>query len=347
MPRVDGTKPVEPAAGQDLSAVKVVHVNDCAFYAERILAKASEQELPWSFYPRAVADYPLTGVKGRARYAAQGGAWLLGLARQAVSSDLFHIHSGGVTQHSRFVPKKYVLTLHGTDIRTLQYDERWRETILRGVRNAAAVMYTTPDLREHILPHRPDAEYLPVSIDLSKLPAPVPRPQGRPRVFFVSRWDDSKNAAGQLETARQLVQASGGTFDVYGLDWGPMAADAEKAGVHLVPRMSHRDYLDFVNASTAAVGQAAGILAASELEAMALGVPLYISLTPGFYPEGIPVGHEDVDSPAAMAKLIAADLADEETLRRRGAEGRKWIAEHHDPAAAVKRLREIYAAVSQ
>ncbi|WP_159618091.1 glycosyltransferase family 4 protein [Arthrobacter zhaoguopingii] len=347
MPPADGTDPTARPAGTTASDLKVVHVNDCAFYAQRILAKASEQELPWSFYPRAVAGYPLTGLNGRARYALDGAAWLGGLARRAVSSDLLHIHSGGVTQHTRFIPKTYVLTLHGTDIRTLQYDERWRNTILRGVRNAAAVMYTTPDLREHILPHRPDAVYLPVSIDLTKLPPPVPREQGRARVFFVSRWDDSKNAAGQLETARQLVLRSGGTFDVYGLDWGPMAGEAEKAGVKLVPRMSHSDYLDFLNASNIAVGQAAGILAASELEAMALGVPLYISLTPGLYPDDIPVGREPAESPAAMAELIATELKDQDVLERRGAQGRQWIAEHHDPARAVEVLREIYAAASR
>lgn len=344
---MEGTDPVNATAAPALSEVKVVHVNDCAFYAQRILTKAAERKLPWSFYPRAVADYAVSGLGGRARYALDGALWLGGLARRAVAADLLHIHSGGTTQHTKFVPKSYVLTLHGTDIRTLQYEPRWRNIILDGVRKAAAVMYTTPDLREHILPHRADAVYLPVSIDLTQLPQPARGRQGKARAFFVSRWDDSKNAAGQMELARELLKLSGGTFDVYGLDWGPMAADAQKAGVRLVPRMSHGDYLEFLNGSDVAVGQSAGILAASELEAMALAVPLYISLTRGLYPEEIPVGREGVESPKAMAALISAELSDAPALQRRGAAGREWIAAHHDPAATVERLREIYAAASR
>ncbi|WDF32394.1 hypothetical protein PTW37_10995 [Arthrobacter agilis] len=328
----------------DHGETRVVHVNDCAFYAQRILATASKDGLPWSYYPRAVANYPVTGLVGRARYGWDGVRWLGGLARRALTSDLLHVHSGSVTQHTRFVPKKYVLTLHGTDIRTLQYQERWRKVILDGVRKAEAVMYTTPDLREHILPHRPDAVYLPVSIDLGGLPQAVATSRDRPRVFFVSRWDESKNAEGQMELARELLKIDGRAFDVVGLDWGPQAIDAQRAGVRLVPRMSHAEYLDYIGTSHAAIGQSAGILAASELEAMALGVPLFITLTPGFYPPDIPVGQEGCESPQAMAELIAAELSDSESLRSRGAAGRSWIAAHHDPVASVERLRTIYAA---
>jgi glycosyltransferase involved in cell wall biosynthesis len=323
---------------------RVVHVNDCAFYAQRVLATASKRGLPWSYYPRAVANYPVAGFGGRARFAVDGALWLAGLARRALTSDLLHVHSGSVTQHTKFVPKKYVLTLHGTDIRTLQYEKRWRKVILDGVREAQAVMFTTPDLREHILPHRPDAVYLPVSIDLGGLPAATPGRQERARVFFVSRWDDSKNAKGQLELARELLKIEERAFDVVGLDWGPQAVDAQRVGVRLVPRMSHSEYLDYIGSSDAAIGQSAGILAASELEAMALGVPLFITLTPGFYPPDIPVGQEGCDSPRDMAKLIATELTDPESLRNRGAAGRSWIAAHHDPEATVERLRAIYAA---
>lgn len=323
---------------------RVVHVNDCAFYARRILAIASKKGLPWSYYPRAVANYRVSGLLGRARFAVDGALWLAGLARRAISSDLLHVHFGSVTQHTRFVPKKYVLTLHGTDIRTLQYQQRWRKVILEGVRKAEAVMYTTPDLREHILPHRSDAVYLPVSIDLTGLPTKTAGREGRPRVFFVSRWDESKNAKGQMELARQLLEIEGRTFDVVGLDWGPQAVDAERAGVRLVPQMSHPEYLDYILKSDAAIGQSAGILAASELEAMALGVPLFITLTPGFYPPDIPVGQEGCDSPRTMAELIAAELSDSVSLRNRGLAGRRWIAAHHDPAITVERLRAIYAA---
>lgn len=322
---------------------RVLHVNDCAFYAHRVLEEAGRRGLPWSFYPRAVANPAWSGLSGRLRYSGRGVRWLIGLIYRSFSVDLLHIHSGSVVQHTRFARKKYVLTLHGTDIRTLQYEERWKKTILNGLSHAETVMFTTPDLWEHVFPHRPDAIYLPVPVDEDRLPQHESN-RAQPRIFFASRWDDAKGADTQLELAKLLVSLGDGRIDLVGLDWGPRAREAAEVGVRLVPKMTHSDYLDFMRKSRIAVGQSSGVLGASELEAMAMGVPLYMALKPGLYASAPPVGAAAAwKLPDVMAREIASDFFDEAARQRCSSEGRAWVKEHHNTSATVDRLCKIYA----
>lgn len=321
---------------------KVLHVNDCAFYAHRVLADARARGLPWGFYPRAVAASDRSGLSGRLRYAAQGLSWLAGLAKNSVGVDLLHIHSGSMLHHTRFIPKRYVLTLHGTDIRTLQYQQRWQSSIRDGVRRADAVMYTTPDLREHVIGLRPDAIYLPVPVTLSTLPRRRVVEAGTPRIFFVSRWDDSKGAVEQLATARELIRLSRGRYEVVGLDWGPHTSEAASAGVRLVPKMSHQEFLSYLSGSAVAVGQSSGLLGSSELEALGIGVPLYMPLVEGLYPDRPPVGWGGSVDPEGLARRLTEELTDRRALDGRARGGVRWIEEHHSTAATVDRLLEIY-----
>lgn len=327
---------------QDRKDLRVLHVNDCAFYAHRVLEDARKRGLPWGFYPRAVADSSRAGLAGKLDYARQGLAWLAGLASRSLRVDLLHIHSGSMLHHTRFVPKKYVLTLHGTDIRTLQYDPRWQKSIQQGVRGAAAVMYTTPDLREHVVGLRADAIYLPVPITTGSLPARQADAYRSPRIFFVSRWDDSKGAAEQLDTARELVRLSRGRYEVLGLDWGPYAVKAAESGVTLVPKMSHQGFLEFLGGCSLAVGQSSGLLGSSELEALGMGVPLYMPLAPGLYPNNPPVGWGRSPDPAGLAECITTELFHGSDLERRASAGVDWIEKHHSTAATVDKLLAIY-----
>jgi hypothetical protein len=313
------------------SKVRVLHVNDAAFTGQRILERAARDGQPWRFLPRAIADPAWSGPVGRLRFAARGAAWVARLALAASQVDLLHIHSGAMLKHTRFVPKAFVLHLHGTDIRTLQYDPAWRDSIRWGVRTARAVLYSTPDLAEHILPHRPDAIYLPVPVTLSALPVRAAVPERR--VFFCSRWEEVKGLQDQLLIARALVQALPPGYEVTGLDWGPGAAQAREAGVRLVPRMPHD-----------VVGQSAGILSSSELEALGIGVPLYAALKPGYYPDAPPVGGgpDTWGNPAAVAEALLADLS---TGAAAPDAGPKWIARTHETELAYRTLVSLYAAL--
>ncbi|HEX6919408.1 MAG TPA: hypothetical protein VF314_04185 [Actinomycetes bacterium] len=319
----------------------VLHVNDCAFTAERLLVEAHRRGLPWHFLPVAATGRTWVGPRAKAEKAVRGAAWLARLAGGAARHDLLHVHSGSVYRHSRLVPRRFVLHLHGTDIRTLQYDPAWRRTIHDAVTSARAVFFSTPDLAEHTLPLRPDATYLPVPIDVGRLPRWQPA-DGTPRVLFASRWDPSKGIDAQLSTAEALVRGLAGRAEVVGLDWGEAASRAAAAGVRLLPRTDHEGYLRTLAGAHVVVGQSAGILAASELEALGVGAPLVLPVDLPLY-EGLtpPVAGGAVDEAVDAVRTLLAAAPDETAAEVR----RAWVAEHHGVEQAVDTVLSVYRRV--
>lgn len=311
--------------------------------------------------PRAVADPSWHGVGGRVRFAVRGASWLAALRARARAVDLVHVHSGAMLKHTRYLGRRFVLHLHGTDIRSLQYDPAWREAILRGVREADAVLYSTPDLAEHVLPLRADAELFPVPVAFGDLPPKAQRPE--PRIFFASRWEDVKGLEDQLAIARRLVERAPEGFEVVGLDWGPGAQAAREAGVRLLPKMPNDEYLRTLASSALVVGQSAGILSSSELEAIALDVPVAAPLAPGYYPDAPPVlgGETAWRNPEAVADAALAALAAPPALgepdapggpdepgspddaRATDTRGSDWIRRTHDAVLGYERLAKLYS----
>jgi glycosyltransferase involved in cell wall biosynthesis len=330
----------EPTGAQRAVPPSALHVNDCAFTAHNLVSRAQELGWPWSFQPVAAQGRTWPGLTGQIRKATLGARWLAVLAAKASRIDLLHVHSGSVLRHSRLVPKRYVLHLHGTDIRTLQYDPAWTSVIRGGVQHAEHVFYSTPDLAEHVQPLRPDASYLPVPVDVDRLPAWARATDRRPVVLFASRWDHSKGMDVQLQLARDLVRAVGDRADVVGLEWGSALDDARRAGVMLRPRVDHATFLGWLAQADVVVGQSAGILAASELEALAVGAPLVVP---------VPLPLYDIVTPPVLGGDVASAVDTVETLLDGAAHhvhdpvrGRSWVAEHHGVERAADAVADVY-----
>ncbi|MEQ3551238.1 hypothetical protein WIS52_12220 [Pseudonocardia nematodicida] len=321
-----------------MSSPTVLHVNDAAFTAERMITEARRRGLEWDLLPKAAPDRSWPGISGRARRALIGGRWVARLAVQARRHDVVHVHSASTLAHSRFGAPRYVLHCHGTDVRTTQYDPARTASIVDGLRRAEAVLYSTPDLAEHVLGHRPDAVYLPVPIDVDAVPewSPVP---GRPQVVFASRWSPDKGVDTQLAVARELRTRFGGEVDVVGLDWGPCSAEAARVGVRLVPRSGHADYLALLAGAAVVVGQSAGILAASELEALAAGAPVVVPVPLPLYGD-LPLSA--VDAPE-VADAVAAALERGERHDRDAV--RRWTRDEHGVARAVDVVTDVHRGV--
>lgn len=317
--------------------VRALHVNDCAFTAAHLVAEARSRGLPWSFQPVAAAGRTWTGPVARGKRAALGAAWLARLAARAARQDLLHVHSGSVVRHTRLVPRRFALHLHGTDIRTLQYDPRWQAVIDWGLRHAVHVFYSTPDLAAHTMPHRPDASYVPVPVDVAELPTAQPA-EGDPQVVIASRWEPVKGLDIQLETARLAVRALAGRARVVGLDWGPATAPARAAGIELVPTRPHGEYLSLLAGATVVIGQAGGILSASELEAIGTGVPLAAPVPLPLYEGSAPPVYGDSSATAVEAMVAAVDGA----LVHDPDAARQWVRDHHDPRLGVDIVTEAY-----
>ncbi|MPZ81715.1 MAG: hypothetical protein GEV28_15455 [Actinophytocola sp.] len=321
----------------------VLHVNEAAFTAQRMIAEATRRGYAWHHLPKAAPAQEWRGPTGQARRALIGAAWVARLRVLARRHDIVHVHSASTLAHSRLGAPRYVLHCHGTDVRTAQYDPARGGGIRAGLRDAEAVFYSTPDLAEHVLAHRADAVYLPVPIDVDAI-APWAPVAGRPRVVFASRWTPDKDSTTQLKVAAELVAALGERAEVVGLDWGAHAADAAALGVRLVPRGDHADYLALLSGAHVVVGQAAGILAASELEALAAGTPMVVPVPLPLYAAAPPpvlgggIGGIGDAVAAVVASLAGSVSHDPATVRQ-------WVRDHHGVAHAVDTVAAVHRAV--
>jgi hypothetical protein len=326
-----------PTAGVSTVQPSVLHVNDAAHTARRMIAEARCRGYTWDYLPKAAPAQEWRGLTGRTRRAVIGGVWVARLGVLARRHDIVHVHSASTLAHSRLGAPRFVLHCHGTDVRTAQYEPRWTDTIRAGLRDAEAVFYATPDLAEHVLPHRADAIYLPVPVDVDNIPAWAPT-SGRPQVVFASRWAPDKVSTTQLAVARDLVATLGDRADIVGVDWGPQAPDAAALGVRLVPRGEHAAYLRLLAGAHVVVGQSLGALGASELEALAVGAPLVVPVPLPLYAAAPPpvLGGSVADAVSATAALLdGTQPHDPEATRN-------WTRDVHGTSRAVDTVAAVY-----
>lgn len=325
--------------------LRVTHFNDCAFVARALVDAASRQGLTWAYVPPESVR-PATGFGGGARRSAEI-PYVLRHMRTAWTSDVIHVHYAtavNLLQQPYIRKRPYVLHLHGTDIRRLWKASATHDQVQRAIDGASAVFYTNLDTVEEATTARADAQYMPAFVEPQLLPEWRPGSEhGTPTVLFVSRWDDTKGVETQLETARALRAALPAATRLLGLDWGPAAAAAADLGVELVPRQNHRGFLDLVASSDVAIGQAAGIIAVSELEAMAIGPTVLLpvtSLQDGGDPPPVLLGTID--------EIVEQTLVAVKDPRASSARvnARPWVLGKHTPERWVPVLEQVYREAS-
>ena len=331
---------------------RVLHINDAASTTHQLLAEARGRGLRWAYLPLASHGRAAAMTRNPLGRPVVGAVWLARLAAASMPAALLHVHGATVVRHTGWVPRPYVLHAHGTDVRSHQYDPAQAAVVARALRGAAAVLYSTPDLAEHVLPTRPDALHLPQPLDLAALPPWRPPADRPPLVVFASRWEAVKGVEVQLALAAALRAALPATVRVVGLDWGPGAARAAAAGVELLARRSRAGYLELLASASVVVGQASGMLAASEVEALGVGAPVVAALRSDWYPVDPPPvlgptldaasGPDEGEVVAALLKVVQEALADPAGVAAR-LDGAGWVARHHDVRDAVDRLSALYA----
>lgn len=328
---------------------KVLHIGNLAFTSTHLVTAARSQGLTWHIVELESASTKRNRASRLVDTALRGARFESRLLHSRMRSRGVHLHSALALKHVGWALGDYALHLHGTDIRTRQYEARHAETIRRAVGDARVVFYPTPDVRHHTHRLRPDATLVPIPVAAAG-PKDVPHRTSEPYIFFPSRWEQVKGGQLQIDTARLLVDALGRDFHLIGLDWGPLAPEARDVGVTLVPKMPHSEFRRMIAGSAACVGQTSGILATSELDSLALGVPLVSGLNPEWYDGSDPALRDVpvVGGTALGGQPHATDIADVVIALARGevpAPERTgdWIAKHHSPEAALRRVLTGYA----
>lgn len=333
----------------------ILHLSDPAYTATLLAQAAAGTGRRWRVLRLATAPAP-TSPASLSVKAARGLRWEAELISERVRARRVHVHSVLARRHAGWAfGRRFALHLHGTDIRTNQYLDQHRGLILDTVDKAHVVFYSTPDLREHVSPLRQDARLVPVPVPLPEIDS-IPRSPvshqlagSRDYIFFPSRWEEVKGGARQIAAARELSAALSGPSDprLIGLDWGPLAPEAAAAGVRLLPKMSHDDFRATVAGARLCIGQLAGVLGASELDALAADVPLVAPLDPRWYDGSHPslilppvLGGIDLGMSGSATDL--ADLVLEELVSPSQNPTRPWVQTHHSAQSALAEVLAGY-----
>lgn len=318
-----------------MSNIRALHVHDAANVGRNLVEVAnlrgqhwSRTPIPW-YYQRQ-----WTGILEHPVKRSRGPIWDAFLAVRSLQADVVHIHTGGLSPHARWLRQPWVLHLHGTDVRTRQYEAGWREKLQFGADHANAVVYSTPELEPHVRNLTSNGTYLPVPVRTDLLPSWEPIPG---RVIFPSRWEAVKGGDAQIEVATRLREARP-DIELLGLDWGDQADQARQAGVELVSRKSESEFRSWLGSASVAVGQMTDILSISELEALAVGVPLVSSAKGSYYPR---LHRLSDPEPAAVAAAVLAALEDPQHASSQQ-RGREFVAENHDAGVVVEALLKLY-----
>lgn len=331
--------------------MSILHVNDVARIGTVLVEEARAQGLDWELYDIARVDPRWTGPTRSIRRAFRGLRWEMGLAKRAARASMLDVHGATVLRHTGWVPRPYVLHLHGSDIRRFRYEEQYADLVTSAVRNAQDVYYTTPDLAEHVLDIAPTASLQPVVVDLEPIPENSSMGEEPFRVRFASRWGRDKG--GDLLTS--VLGALRDRFDdlvIEGLRWGEDASRVEREfGVRMHERMTHDRYAEWLGGASVIIGQMTGVMGVSEIEALATGRPVVMPLDERWY-DG---SHESTREVPVLGGVGRRedflDLVIDGVERARDGESvpgaRAWVDRIHGSHRGVERLLERYLALGK
>jgi glycosyltransferase involved in cell wall biosynthesis len=321
--------------------MRVVHVNDVAGVGSAAVEQARSEGLDWRLWP-------LPGGRAQPMPAKvyRRAIDLARFRRAGRSADMLHVHFGLFGYYAWSVRRPYVLHLHGTDVRSTLTRRYLGSMVMRSIRRAGHVVYSTPDLAALVRDLRPDATWIPAPVSPS-LCGPTPpdvvadRRESGQRVVFSSRWDPVKGTETMLDLAAAL-RTRRPEVELVGIDWGQDVTRARAAGVRLLPLLPPTAFRSLLAGADVVVGQQADrpLVVVADLEAMALARPVVARYTAAeFYGEDAPVWNTAVLDPVGAVEAI---LDDPDGAAARADAGRPWVLRHHSAAAFVRRVQPLY-----
>jgi glycosyltransferase involved in cell wall biosynthesis len=249
--------------------------------------------------------------------------------------DLLHIHYAYLGMLGVLAKAPYILHCHGADVWALT--PFTRGVTGRALRQAGHVYYSTPDLAPHVLPLRPDAEFLPNPIDTHTF-RPLQPARDSKRVYVCCALDDLKGAQHILAACRDLAETRP-DIQVTAVAGGQHTAAFEALpNVTLIPRQQRANLPEVIGRHGVVVGQVSlGAAGMAELEAMACARPVVCLFTfDAAYPEPPPFVRAQEGDEIAAAVIRMVD--DPELRQRTGEQGRAWIERYHDLDAVAERV---------
>jgi glycosyltransferase involved in cell wall biosynthesis len=319
-----------------------VHVNDIAYVASE-LARAQrvagvqatvvdpskpggELRLPWKLFTIPLRLASIGQVITRLRI---------------FPADIIHVHYATHAAIGIASGRPFFVHCHGTDVRDVEQGSLTAAYLRYALRRAAAVYFSTPDLRASVAAIRGDASFLPNPINVAAF-----RPGGPPTrdVLLGVRLHPIKGAETAIGAVDILLRRRPETTVTVVAD-GPLSTDARRrlAGrAEIINRCSHADVPGLMRRHRIALGQfRLGILSQFELEAMACGLAVVAEFK----------YDEDYSAPPPIVNVRGADavaasmqdlLEDSARAALLGERSREWVIAHHNADGVARRVIDDY-----
>lgn len=321
--------------------MKVLHVNNVANVPAQLVKQLRRLGVDAELHQPTIGGFEVgpggkLGVAGRRLIDA---ATLRRHVRRG-RFDIVHIHYAYFGVLGILGGYDFWLHCHGTDVRRNPYHPFFRLPTLMSLARAKRILYSTPDLAEHVARFRPDGRFLPNPVD-TELFSPGPSPPV-PRILIISRIDKIKGIDQVLEAA-SVVKRRHPAVSITAIGWGPdLAAFRDAEGVQFVPKVAHELLPNLIRDHTLILGQVkVGGLGMSELEAMACARPVICNFKYGsWYDDPAPV--LQAEGARQMVERIEELLDDSDSARNAGRAGREWVSRHHGAGRVAAELLKFY-----
>ena len=316
--------------------MRIAEVNDIASVASSLTSSLRARGHDVSFFQPSLVGGSLPPALKAVVAPLRAIEWARLLLRlKRGKYDLLHIHYAYLGMLGVLAKAPYILHCHGADVWAMTPLTGWAAR--RALRQANHVYYSTPDLAAHVLPRRPDAEYLPNPVD-TRIFRPSRPARDSKHVYVCCALDDLKGAPSILAACRGLAEArpdiqitavAGGRYT---------AAFAALPNVTLIPRQRRGDLPEVIGRHGVVVGQVnLGAAGLAELEAMACARPVICPFTfDAAYAEAPPFvfAKEGEEIAGAVIRLVDAP----ELRQKIGEEGRAWVQRYHELDAIAERV---------
>lgn len=322
--------------------MRILHVNDVASVGSILVAASGDRDV---LYQPALKRQLRAGRTVTARLVLNRARdWCrIGRLRRCAGVTHLHVHYGSFA--SLALGRRFSLHLHGEDALCDLGANGVRGLVTRwAVHAASQVVVSTPNLLEPVRRHRPDVQYVPNPMPVIST-APVEQRHAWPHVLVLSKLDRFKGWDRQLEVIRALrgrLPEMRFEFLAHGnlppAERRDLVDELIRLGGSVRRAMPRSAFLEMVREADFAVGQMeVGALGMSELEAMAMGVPVIgdagAHVAMGCAPPLI--------APSTAPDLVAALWSDQEALAALVHRTQQYIVDIHCPEEVLRRLESI------
>jgi hypothetical protein len=258
--------------------MEIMHIWDQCGFAKNI----SRLNLGPSIRLSRLVRLPEYGVASRAVSAVRlplSGAYMEYLKyevkRNIKRNVIFETHTPFFFELFPEMVHRTIFHAHGSEIRITDSNgstiSQIDETTRFGLENSPLTLFSTPDLESPISEFSSSYKWVP-HFAISRISKPVENSQID--LFFASSWNTWKGANQVLELLKQIQQRRR-DLRAQGVLLGELAPDAAELGVELLPTMSRKSFNRKLAGAKVVIGQGFGIIGASELEAILMGVQFF------------------------------------------------------------------------